>query len=155
MDRYEGKNLPQLLDLLHDIVMPEPVAMTPQTIGWVVVAAWLAALLIISAVHAGLRWRRNRYRREAVQALDRLRGDKQAAPAIALIVKRTALTAYPRADVAQLYGAEWAAFLRRTVPKDSKVDRHADELAMAAYRPDIDAAALIDPARRWVRAHRA
>ena len=155
MDRYEGKNLPQLLDLLHDIVMPEPVAMTPQTIGWLVVGVWLGAVLVILAVHAAIRWRRNRYRRDAARALDSLRGDDGTAPAVALIVKRTALTAYPRADVAHLYGADWAAFLRRTAPGDRSVDRHADELAAAAYRPGIDGSALIGPAKRWVRAHRA
>ncbi|MDJ0940489.1 MAG: DUF4381 domain-containing protein [Woeseiaceae bacterium] len=154
MDRYEGKNLPQLLDLLHDIVVPEPVAMTPQTIGWVVVAAWIAAALIIVAVHAALRWRRNRYRRDALRALDSIRGGNAAAE-IAVIVKRTALTAFPRSEVANLYGQEWADFLRRTAPKDSRVRRHADELAMAAYRPGLDGEALIDPARRWVRNHRA
>ena len=30
-----------------------------------------------------------------------------------------------------------------------------DELAAAAYRPGIDGSALIGPAKRWVRAHRA
>ena len=71
-------------------------------------------------MHAAIRWRRNRYRRDAARALDSLRGDDGTAPAVALIVKRTALTAYPRADVAHLYGADWAAFLRRTAPKEER-----------------------------------
>ena len=34
MKEYERLNLPQLLDLMHDLVEPEAVAWTPQTVGW-------------------------------------------------------------------------------------------------------------------------
>ena len=34
MTPYEGLSLPELLALMHELVLPEPVAWTPQTVGW-------------------------------------------------------------------------------------------------------------------------
>ena len=67
---------------------------------------------------------------------------------------RTALVAYPRTEVASLYGAEWADFLRRSCPRDRVVDESADALATVAYRRDADVDALVRPARHWIRGHR-
>ena len=88
-EKYEGLNLPQLLDLMHDIVMPESVAMTPQTDGWLVVAGWSAAVAALAAIKIAQRRRRNRYRRDALAELDRIDTNSDtAAGDIASIVKR-------------------------------------------------------------------
>lgn len=159
MNEYEGLNLPQLLDLMHDLVEPDPVAWTPQTVGWLVAALWLAAMVLLVSRRAYLSWRRNRYRRAALAELKTIKaraeqGEPAAAP-LAALLKRTALAAYPRREVASLYGAEWARFLRQSARYSRSVERSADDLAAAAYRPDADVAALIKPARRWIEAHRA
>ena len=79
----------------------------------------------------------------------------ESAQHIAALLKRTALVAYPRADVAALYGKDWAKFLSESADNDAQIIEAADMLATAAYRPDADPAAMAQPARRWIRRHRA
>ena len=76
-----------------------------------------------------------------------------AAQRVAALLKRTALVAYPRAEIAGLYGGEWAAFLCRSARNEPIVERAAAELANAAYVPDADGRRLIEPARRWIEVH--
>jgi hypothetical protein len=149
-------NLPQLLELMHDVVTPEPVPWLPQTVGWWVLAAWLLAVVLLVARHAHRTWQGNRYRREALAALSSIEAQpgKNGAAQLAVLLKRTALAAYPRDKVAHLYGAEWAGFLSESTGHDPSVAAGAHELARAAYRKDADVAALLEPARRWIKAHR-
>lgn len=158
--RYEGLNLPQLLDLMHENVMPEPVSWLPGTDGWWVVLGWLLAVALLVALAVRRRWRRNRYRREALASLDAIASRSDLAPqesarAVAEIVKRAALAAFPRKDVAALHGDAWAQFLGDSSGNDRRVREAAGRLAAAAYRPDANGVPLIEPARRWVRRHRA
>ncbi len=158
-EEYRGLNLPQLLDLMHALVEPEPVSWMPQTVGWWVLAAWVVVGAGLLAWHAYGVWRRNRYRQEALAALDaieaRARAGESSAEPVAVLLKRTALAAYPREEVARLYGADWARFLGESSGNDPVVASSAEHLANAAYRADVDATALIEPARRWIEVHRA
>lgn len=154
--KYEGLNLPQLLELMHPIVMPEPVSRLPATDGWWVLLGWIAAVTLLAAVKGVRRWRRDAYRREALQLIDQVDpAAENAAAAIAAIVKRTALAVYPREEVASRYGAAWAEFLVQSANDDAEVARAAGQIAAAAYRPGIADAELRGPARRWIRIHRA
>lgn len=155
-EKYQGLNLPKLLDLMHDIVPPEPLSLLPQTKGWWVLLLWIVAIVVLASIKWVQKRRRNRYRREALGLIDQIdTGAKGAATAIAGIVKRTALAVYARKDVASLYGDEWASFLVRSSGNDKKVAQSADLIAQAAYRPGIDANDVVAPARRWIRVHRA
>ena len=160
MNEYEGLNLPQLLELMYGLVMPSAVPWLPQTMGWWIAGGWLLAVLVILA----LRWRqwriRNRYRREALALLSTIERETGGDPAllaeqVALLIKRTALAAYPRSNVAHLHGAEWAQFLTRSARNDPQIAQAAEQLSRAAYRADPEGAALVGPARRWIRKHRA
>ena len=160
MSQYDGLNLPQLLDLMHGLVMPEPVAWLPQTPGWWIVLGWLLAILLLLAWQFARRRQRNRYRRDALAELRSIAaqtelGPSESAQRIAVLLKRTALAAYPREDVAALCGRDWAQFLRESAGNDPQVAEAADLLAAAAYRPDVDGSVLTRPARRWIRLHRA
>lgn len=159
MNDYEGLNLPQLLELMHDLVRPEPVSWMPQTPGWWIALAWLTAVIVILLWHRYRAWRRNRYRREALATLRSIEAnsvdEKQVAGQIAILLKRTALAAYSRKEVAQLYGSEWAKFMCEAASKDPIFGQSAEQLATAAYRADSDGKALIAPARRWIKMHRA
>ena len=160
MTRYDGRNLPQLLELMHEPVVPAPIPWLPQTTGWWILAAWLGVMMLLIAIHSYRKWRANAYRREALRLLQNLEAraaDEPTATAteIAVLMKRTALAAYPREQVAQLHGDQWAGFLREAARNDPEIDRAAAELAGAAYRADVDGSALIAPARRWIRVHRA
>ena len=160
MNDYEGLNLPQLLELMRGIVMPEPVSRMPEGSGWWVLLAWLAMVVTISVRALINRRRRNRYRREAMARLEQIAasaGDDPSAAAaqIAVLLKQAALAAYPRADVASLYGEDWARFLNESASNDPLVEEASMRLATASYRPDADGRELVSPARRWIRIHRA
>lgn len=160
MTQYEGLQLSQLMDLMHDLVRPEPVVWTPQTIGWAVIIVWALTVVVILLWHSVQRWRRNRYRREALLALSELEGQKgldtqAVASAIATILKRTALAAYGRPQVADLYGQEWADFLCESAANDAIVRQHAVAISNAAYAKEADGAELMIPVRRWIKVHRA
>ena len=109
-EAWQGLNLPELIDLLEPVPEPAPISMAPQTIGWL----WLGlALLIFCALlvwRFARHWRRNAYRRAALAELARSAPD---ASSLALLVRRTALAAYPRSAVASLYGDRWLRFLTR------------------------------------------
>ena len=157
MSEYDGLNLAQLMDLLKEPVMPDPVSFLPQTTGWWIVLAWFAVVDVILIWGRYQKWRRNRYRREALKNLRSIEktGDTAAAGQIAMLLRRTALAAYPRAEVASLYGDDWAEFLKTSSRNDRLVGKSATDLASAAYRSDVDASQLIKPARRWIQVHRA
>jgi predicted negative regulator of RcsB-dependent stress response len=160
VSQYDGLNLPELLALMHDLVMPEPVPWLPQTPGWWIVLGWLVAVLLLAAWQFVKRRRRNRYRRDALAELDAIAALQGIDPAesaqrVAAVLKRTALVAYPRRDVAGLYGTAWARFLAESAGNDRQVAEAADDLAAAAYRPGADPKVLSRPARRWIRLHRA
>ncbi len=157
MNEYDGLNLAQLLDLLKDPVVPDPVSFLPQTKGWWVVLAWLAAVSLVLAWGGIRRWQRNRYRREALRTLRAIEqaSDESTAGQIATLLRQTALAAYPRSEVASLYGNEWAEFLKSSSRNDRLVKKSASDLASAAYRADADTSLLVKPARRWIQVHRA
>lgn len=160
MNEYEGLNLPQLLELMHALVVSDPVSRWPEGPGWWVLFGWLILASLVAARAMIDRRRRNRYRREAMARLDRIEASADdnpsvAAAEIAVLLKQAALAAYPRADVAALYGEDWARFLNESASNDPVVEQASMRMAVAAYHPDADGRDLIAPARRWIRLHRA
>ena len=156
MRPYEGLNLPQLIDRMHDLIMPAPISFFPQTIGWVILLLWLVAVLATLVVHRFIQYRRNRYRREALVLLQSIqaKSDRSTQAAdIAILLKRVALAAYARTDVGSLYGRDWADFLVRSCNNDSLIVAHAQSFAGLAYDHRIDPQQLYEPAKRWILVH--
>ncbi len=154
---------PTSLDRLHDLVLPAPTPFWPPAPGWL----WLlgfAVIVTVTLLLVGLaRWQRNRYRHEALSELARLESagrDRQSDVVVGLseLLKRTALTAYPRSQVAALSGPSWFLFLDRAAGTRFSAGL-GDKLEQALYRP---AAAVLEPAeldaltdevRAWIRQH--
>lgn len=137
---------------LRDIVLPPPIAWWPPAPGWWVLGAGVLACALLLVLRFVLRYRANAYRREAARALR----DPTAAPAIAAVLKRVALVAYPRADVARLTGAAWSAFLDRTggFPADAAAALHRASLDPSRPLDAAEAPVVLAAARTWVRRHR-
>lgn len=142
------RNLIDLMGMLAEPPVPDPIALTPQTAGWWLLGAVGLLALAFGVGRAWLRWRANAYRRAALAALASV-GDDPAR--IATILRRTALAAYPRPEVAGLAGSDWVAFLRATgdFPEDAAAD-----LTDAPCRPGGDGARLAQAVERWIRTHR-
>jgi hypothetical protein len=136
---------PADLSNLRDIVVPPAVSFWPPAPGWwaVGVACLVAAGLAIAV--ALRHWQRNAYRREALRALETAEGND-----ISAILKRTALVAFPREQVASLSGPAWLAFLDRT---GGTAFSNTGLLALT-YGGTADRAAVVAQARRWIERHR-
>lgn len=151
-----GLGLVELLDRLHDVVSPEAVSALPTAPGWAVLALWALVAVILVRVRSRRARARDAYRAAALAELARIEaGDGPVAEALAVVMKRTALAAFPRAEVATLSGERWAAFLVESADGDAVVAEAAPQLARAAFAPDVDGRALLRPARRWIEVHRA
>jgi len=171
----EGAQTPPLtpaaqaaLEKLADVAVPAPVPWTPQTWGWVALAVLLGALATWLVVRTMRRRRANRYRVEALAELGALEArladasERTAAlQAISPLLKRVALAAWPRADVAALSGVAWVAFLRQHAGRSGFPDEAAHLLADGEYRPDAlarlsaaDARRVAAYVREWIEGHR-
>ena len=151
-EEFNGLNLVELIDLLEDVPEPPPIPLTPQTAGWVVLGLVSAVLIAYLARWAVRRYRAHAYRRAALREMTHGGED----PAIAAtILRRAALSAYPRDQVASLFGADWLAFLDRNFPGSGFADGPGQIFAAAPFhecRSDQKAKTL---ARDWIKRHRA
>jgi Ca-activated chloride channel family protein len=143
-----------LLDLLDRLIEPsEPplVSMMPQTWGWVVLALILLAVCIFVAMRMWRRYRTNAYRRYALKELEAARDDPAA---IAAILRRTALAAYPRSEVAGLAGDDWLRFLDARVSGKDFLEGSGRQVAAAPHRATQSEPALYAVAKDWIVRHR-
>ena len=146
---------------IAEVLTPTPVSWMPQTTGWVLLAAVVTGLLVRSGYRRYLRWRKNRYRREALVALARLDDDDAQSALIIIprILKSAALAGFPRTEVAALSGDDWLNWLETTTDSPVFADSSRLLLADRQYRPAP--AATPEELRRlrgdcesWVRLHR-
>jgi hypothetical protein len=143
-----------------EVVSPENVSWLPQTVGWL----WLGAILLALMLRYGWKrlrhWYRNRYRREAVERLQKIaETGEQEFWLIELnkLLKLTALAAFSREQVARLSGEEWVDFLNRhcTTPPFSVEQKKL--LTTGAYKKTIlkgnTRQQLLAASLTWVRTH--
>src|SRR5262245_13539407 len=159
---------PYNLDNLRDIVEPASIPWWPPAPG-----VWLLLALVAVWLVAGLglwwvRWRRQAYRRAGLQELRgiaaRLAAASERAAALvdlAALLKRVALVAYAREQVAALSGNAWLTFLDRTGGTAQFTQGPGAVLAEVSSRPSLGSAldtaqvtALVATARDWIRQHR-
>lgn len=154
---------------LKELALPAPVSYSPQTWGW-----WfLLAIVLLAAAIIGTRrfiqWRRDRYRREALAHLAKLRTNSDELHALRELpglLKRVALSMpgptflTSSAAAAALGNAEWQTFLQAHVDQQLP-DEFAQQLATLAYAPDATLLALplprrdalFDTCKLWVERH--
>ena len=150
-DSSSGLTLSALYDQLVPPGEPAAISMWPQTAGWL----WLGLLFVVAigAVSSSyLGWKRaTAYRREALECLRRASDDPAA---IALVLRRAALTGFPREEAAGL-GAEWLDFLDRTGRGvHFRASKAGEILVKAPYKSQSPNEDLPLMAERWIKTHR-
>ena len=142
---------PASLDRLHGLAVPEPISIWPLAAGWWVLLALLALVTAAVVIRLVLRHRANAYRRAALAEI----GELEATIDFAALLKRTALSAWPREEVAALGGERWIAWLGKTgaspVPDTTKT--------LLLETPYLDPGNKAPPELRdfvadWIRSHR-
>ena len=132
------------LNNLRDIVTPDAPGIWPLAPGvWVVLAVLAAVLLIIGLQRLAL-YKRNAYRRAGLLLLNHVKTDRD----ISVLLKRVALAAFPREQVASLYGRDWADFLKQTCPESQFT---VADLTSSSSEANAE---LMKQAGLWIRQHR-
>lgn len=141
------------LERLHDILMPGPVPWWPPAPGVYLVLGVLLVVALCFAMHGLRHYLRQAYRREALAAI---RASRLSVTELAALLKRVALTAYPREQVAGLTGQAWLQWLTETsgltVPP-AVAEMLTRTVYTGAGAPET--AELIAFIKRWIRRHRA
>jgi Ca-activated chloride channel family protein len=151
---YGQEAPPQAIEGLNDIVVPESIALVPQTVGWVILLAVAIGAVVAAGIALRRRYLRNAYRREALALVP-----STPLPELPALVKRVALAAAPRTEVAAPTGDAWLAFLDRTYGGTSFSQGPGRMLATLSFAPlPDDRSGSADELRAlvslWVRKHR-
>ena len=145
---------PGALDGLRDIHLPPPVSWWPPAPGW-----WLSLLLVIVAIAALLWWwRSTRLKRAALRELKQLHADHADDPAayaaqLSILLRRCAVSRFPREAAAGCIGEAWLQFLDQSGATTDFTSGAGRALATAPYRRDesIEVEALERAVERWIR----
>lgn len=142
------------LSQLHDIHLPEPVSWWPLAIGW-----WLLLLLLMVAAVVGYwRYRRHQrlqWRRDALAELRQLQqqqlSPKERVIELSKLLRRVAITRFPRDEAASLTGDKWLAFLDQQM-KEPGFQKSGRILITAPYSNlvDVDLGELVALCERWI-----
>jgi hypothetical protein len=151
---------PQQALQLRDIHVPPAPPFWPLAPGWWIVGAIVVALLAWIGV---VLWRRERLRRrrrrviDALSLLERTLATERSAAGLArvsVLLRRLALTRFPRERIAALSGDAWLRFLDETGGDGRFADGPGRVLADGPYRrtlpADLDIAAFGVLVRDWV-----
>ncbi len=149
-----------ILDLLDIIPPPPPTFWPPPPVYWlsfillILLVFWLVVKLVA-------RQRQYRFQRQIDRAFEEFLDLPPRYQLIGVnrVLRRVALTRYPRDRVAALHSWSWQAFLTGTSPNDTPLDPEKGRfLVQSAYEPiepdATTAADLIHWARRWLWHHR-
>jgi len=158
---------PASLQNLNDIVMPATISWWPLATGWYVLIGLMLIACAWLSYRSVNRWINNRYRRAALRELQVLEeriqhsGERdESLRQVPVLLKRTALSVYPRSQVASLSGKDWFHFLNSTVKKPSFTETTASTLNTISYSTgelrDVDSqasTALLIASRSWLKHH--
>jgi len=141
---------------LRPMQQPEIIGWWPLAPGWwVVIVASL--LLLVLAFWFGRRWLQNYRQNPRRWALIELKSIQQSfqqhqdkrllAQECNALLKRYALTLFPRTDVAHLNGANWVDFLQQQAPTEGLSVLHSGPYQP---QPDYDEQQLFTACKQWL-----
>jgi hypothetical protein len=160
-------NALSILDL-RDIVIPDPVGLWPPApFVWVLIGA-AGVGLAVSIGYGYALWKAGAYRREGLAHLKQIEErfmtsgrEIVALHELSILLKRVALVAFPRKQVAPLYGEKWLRFLDRTCEGCTFVTGPGHLLTAGIYAGEKvsqvsgdDCKQLVTLTRTWIKKHR-
>ncbi|MEN8199444.1 MAG: DUF4381 domain-containing protein [Thermodesulfobacteriota bacterium] len=131
------------LNNLRDIAIPEPPPLWPPATGTSILLGLLIMAISYGAFRSYRRWKQNAYRRAGLLLLE----DARSPHDISITLKRVALAAFKREQVASLYGEQWINFLNGSCSRCSFPPSFGGGTGQQADRQELDLAAL------WIKHH--
>ncbi len=144
---------PDILAGLRDIVAPAPPPVWPPAPGWWLIGCSAAAIALLVWMRAKKRLARSA-RTAALKQFSRIAA-LPAQPAIAelsTLMRRAAMTKFPRTDVAALTGRDWLEFLDQSGATDQFCNGPGRILASAPYQNQVaeQCDGAIALCRQWI-----
>jgi hypothetical protein len=147
------QTLPPELAQLKDVHELAAISWWPPAIGWWIVAGLLLIGVIAALIYIYPRWRLRSYRQfflKQLQHIQQTKDDTQT-QRLNFLMKKLALLAFPRTQVAGLTGKAWANFLREQGPKNRTLTTLQQVLGEQQFQSAaIDAPELWKDAQAWV-----
>jgi len=152
------------LDQLADIHLPDGVSWWPLAPGW-----WILLALLVIAITGFFIWRhrkqQNQYRVIAQQELAAIYAKYQQSQnatdylhSLSVLLRRTALTAYPHSFNASIKGSDWLTWLDTVCPAMNQQfsGELGQSLLSSAYQknPQVDVSGLQQLSSQWINLHR-
>lgn len=155
-ENWGNPELSQLIELSP----PQAISWYPQTLGWYLVLAIITSLLIYRLYQSYRQYLANAYRRAAFSELEQLTIKLHSHNLLPTLLRRTALYAYPRQEVASLTGREWEAWLDDQCPHCHFSTTHQGQLERLAYEQsnslsDEQLQSLHNAIANWIKRHKA
>ncbi|MFK7852057.1 MAG: DUF4381 domain-containing protein [Akkermansiaceae bacterium] len=145
-----SKSLGKLSEL-NDIVLPESVSWWPLAPGWYVLMVVGVCMLGFLGYRMLMKWRKEAYRREALQELAKASSDFQ----VCELLRRVALVIASREQVSRLHGAEWIEWLEgkygSSVPEQAQFII-TDGIYDSGFKGQVTEN-FIDFAESWIKTH--
>ncbi|WP_068313743.1 DUF4381 domain-containing protein [Polycladidibacter hongkongensis] len=150
-EQFKGLSLPRLMEKIEQPPPPPAISMWPQTSGWLVVLALVLLVAVYFAKRLLERQKRNAYRRSALRALQRMQAEPAA---LNRLLKKTALHAFPREEVARLSGDAWLQFLEASAPDLEFSIGPGRVFAHDIYRTAVSDEQLRLLVSKWIKTHK-
>ena len=152
-------NAPDPLQELRDVHLPDPISWWPPAFGWWMIV--VALLILVGLILWARAYRqRTQPRRLALAQLQEVKqhfaayaDEQQTMTRLSDLLRRAAITVFPRSHVAGLSGRSWLQFLDRTGHTTQFSDGPGQHLISGPYQshgPD-SAAELIPLIERWIQ----
>ena len=151
----------------QEIADPEYYLWFPLAPGWYLVLTVLIVYVVWTSYSALIRYKKNAYRREALELLESINADhnfgqqnpREYLQRLRQLLKATALKVFPRNEIAGLTGAPWLDFLNTSVDEpvfDMVVQEFmGSSIYHPDYQPDATLLASFSPSvTRWLFQHR-
>lgn len=152
---------------LKPLIAPEEISAWPPAPGWYLVILLLILILTFLLIRYIRKRNRNQYRILALKHLAEIREEAGHTPqqqdiqALNQLLKLTALSAFPRADVAALSGSEWQDFLAATYANERlevnqwnllgfQILKNPNTVQISMQEWEV----LLSFAEGWIRKHR-
>ncbi len=141
---------------LHKLYEPNPVPFHFETPGWYILFSLILVTTIFLLIGQILKFKKNKYRRAAINDIENLKTDNSLIPELFVILKRTAIHAFGREKTGNLYGKEWISFLEKS-GKNINLSAYSEEISDILYqgkplKTETELKILLN-AKKWVKTH--